>query len=326
MTESALLERMITAADPARTPRDAQPDAEALEMLERIVHGELTPRHDPRVGARWAAAAAAVVVACTTVFALTVPQGEAVAVTPAPLQFREAGSVHEIVNDAQQTLEAGGGPSQPERFVRAASWGISVDMDRRESEIVPQVSTLTWEPDLSGHMTIIAGEAYDPADAKSHTSAEVRSTDEVITDLTIAPGEFDTPIPDPPADTEEGVRAMMSALGTPADPSAGEVVLGFTSALEQWTLTNTQEAHVLDMLASAGGVTALGESTDRLGRPVTGLSLSSANGAANQVVLISRDTGRIVGLETTNLVDDGVFPVGAIVSYRLYDVTEEMVE
>jgi hypothetical protein len=40
-------------------------------------------------------------------------------------------------------------------------------------------------------------------------------------------------------------------------------------------------------------------------------------------VLVSLDTGRIVGVERTVLEADDVYPAGAIISYRMWDVSEE---
>jgi len=43
-------------------------------------------------------------------------------------------------------------------------------------------------------------------------------------------------------------------------------------------------------------------------------------------LLVSLDTGRIVGIERTVLKDDGVFPAGAVVDYRMWDIPEEVVQ
>ncbi|MFY9714321.1 MAG: hypothetical protein WAK00_12675 [Microbacterium sp.] len=326
MTDRALLDQMLMDADPARTPRDAKPDAEALAIRDRIISGEIKPKRDRAVGVRWATAIAAfVVVAGVAAFAAFSSQGQAVAGTPGPLTFTGSSTVEQIVDDAQLALASTPGPPEPLRFVRAASWGYSINMTMEESKIVPQLSTLSWEADQSGRMTIIEGEAYSPDDAAANVNAEVSSTGEVVTELIMEPGQFGSPIADPPGSSAEDMRAMLTALGVPVDPSAGELMRGISSAVNQWTLTNEQEGHLLDLVASTGGATALGETTDRLGRPVAGISVPSPNMAATEVILISRETGRIVGMETTSVKGDDVLPKGAIIAYRLWDMTDEMV-
>ena len=51
--------------------------------------------------------------------------------------------------------------------------------------------------------------------------------------------------------------------------------------------------------------------------------MTSADGAASDVVLLSADTGRIVGIERTNVREDDMLPAGAVIGYRLFDVPEE---
>lgn len=327
MTDRALLDQVLMDADPARTPRDAKPDAEALAIRDRIISGEIKPKRDRAVGVRWATAVAAfVVVAGVAAFAAFSSQGQAVAGTPDPLTFTGSSTVEQIVDDAQLALAATPGPPEPLRFVRSASWGYSINMTMEESKIVPQLSTLSWEADQSGRMTIIEGEPYNPDDAAANVKAEVSTTGEIVTELIMEPGQFGTPVVDPPGTSAEDMVAMLVAFGMPNDPSAGEVSRFISDAVDQWTLTNEQQGHLLDVLAVADGTTALGETTDRLGRPVAGISMPSANGAATEVLLISLETGRIVGMETTSLGgEDDMLPAGAIVAYRLWDVTEEMV-
>lgn len=326
MTESSVLERMLVEADPARTPRDARPDAAALIARDRIIRKSAAPRPRVPVAARWAtglASAAAVAVVAVTVL---VPHGGAVAGTPRPLDFDDGASVSEILDAAGADLSSSTGPAEATRSVTSATWAFHFDGDADESVVVPELSTLTWNPDLSGRMTIIAGEPYDPDDAAANAGAEVSSTGEVTSELVMEAGQFNTPVVHLPGDSREELLSALTAFGLPAEPTAFEVVSSATSILEQWTLTNTQEAQLLAVLAEAEGAQALGSGTDRLGRPVAGLRVRSADGAAADILLISRDTGRIVGVERTSLIDEGVIDAGAIISYRMWDVEKGLIE
>jgi hypothetical protein len=51
----------------------------------------------------------------------------------------------------------------------------------------------------------------------------------------------------------------------------------------------------------------------------------TADGAASDVVLLSLDTGRIIGVERTNLIANDLMAGGAIISYTMWDVDEDLV-
>jgi len=318
------LDRLLVAATPARTPIDAKPDAEAIAMLERIMATDPHPHRVRNRAIGWLAGTAAVVAAAVVGFSVLVPTGAAVAGTPQPLDFDGDSSVAQTIGDAQAALAAVPGPAEPTRSVRSATWSFNIDVDTASATITPQLVTLQWEADQSGRITIVDGAAYDPADASANQSAEIRSSGRVSMDLTMAPGEFATPVANAPGATRAELTAALSAFAMPADPTAWDVLLATSSLLEQWTLTNAQEAELLSILGDADGATALGATVDRLGRDVVGLRVVSSDGAASDVVLISADTGRIVGIERTALAADGVLPVGAVTGYRLFDVPEEV--
>lgn len=325
MTENAVLERILTDADPAATPRDATPDARALATRDRILRTNGAPRRRRARTLGWAGGLTAVAASTALAFAVFSPQGAAVAGTPSPLDFSGSNSVAQIVDDAGAALASSPGPTTPVRTVRTASWGFSVDVDSKTTTVVPQLSTLTWEPDGSGRMTIIAGVPYDPSDAVASNAAEVTSSGKVITDLVMEVGDFETPWTAVPGDARDDMVAMLRAFGMPENPTAFDVETAFTTALDQWTLTDAQHQELLLMLEESGGGDALGTTTDRLGRAVTGVRVSSPDGAVSDLVLVSRDTGRIVGVERTVLKADEVFPAGAIISYRMWDLDEEIV-
>lgn len=325
MTENAVLERMLSDADPAPTPRDAMPDATALATRDRILRTGAAPKRRRTRTIGWAGGLAAVAASTALAVAVFSPQGAAVAATPSPLDFNGANTIAQLVDDAGTALSHTAGPTVPSRTVRTASWGFQVDVDTKTTTVVPQLSTLTWEADGSGRMVIIAGVPYDPADAVASNAAEVTSSGEVVTDLVMAPGDFETPWTAVPGETREDMVAMLRAFGMPEEPTAFDVEMALASVLDQWTLTDTQHELLLHLLEEAGGGDALGTTNDRLGRPVTGVRVQSPDGAVSDLVLVSRDTGRIVGVERTVLKTDDVFPAGAIISYQMWDLDEETV-
>jgi hypothetical protein len=106
----------------------------------------------------------------------------------------------------------------------------------------------------------------------------------------------------------------------PENPTASDATMAIGALLEQWTLTNEQEAGLLAILGETTGLTALGTTTDRLGRPVAGMRVVTADGAASDVILLSTETGRIVGIERTNIIENEYMAAGIVIGYRLLDV------
>lgn len=324
MTDNAVLERMLSDADPAPTPRDAAPDARALATRDRILRTSTAPRRRRRRALGWASGLTAVAASTALAFAVFSPQGAAVAGMPSPLEFDGSVTVAQVVDGAEASLAESPGPGEPVRSVRTASWGFNVEVDSKTTTVVPQLSTLTWEPDGSGRATTIDGVPYDPSDAAASNAAEVTSSGRVVNDLVMAPGDFTTPWTAVPGEAHDDMVAMLRAFGMPDDPTAFDVETAFTSVLGQWTLTNAQHRELLLLLEEAGGGQALGTTTDRLGRPVDGIRVQSPDGAVSDVVLVSRDTGRIVGVERTVLIADELFAAGSIISYQMWDVEEDV--
>ncbi|GAA1122941.1 hypothetical protein GCM10009651_02210 [Microbacterium natoriense] len=322
LTDEELDRLLYAAGDRARTPIDAKPDAEALAMLDRIMATDPHPhRTRNRVvgwGSSLVAAAAAVAIGVSVVGS----GGAAVAGTPSPLQFEGSTTVTETIQNGQAALAASSGPAEPARTVRSANWSFNINGDTGAAKVVPQLTVLRWEADGSGLVTYVEGEPYDPSDAAANAGIEVVSSGKITRELVMAPGDFTTPVTAPPGTSKEEIEAALAAFGMPKDPSASQVLQAIESLLQQWTLTNAQESQLLGILADATGSTALGTSTDRLGRSVSGIRVPTDSGAASDVLLISTETGRIIGLERTVLVADDLLPAGAVLSYWVLDIGE----
>lgn len=115
--EDDALTRLLVEANPARTPKGADPDAAAIRMRERIVRtGQPTARRTKRrtVRVAWATALTATAAAGAVVFGLALPAGQAVAVTPAPLSFTDAGTTQQIVERSTALLAEDQGPAEPQ--------------------------------------------------------------------------------------------------------------------------------------------------------------------------------------------------------------------
>jgi hypothetical protein len=320
MISDERLDELLHAASPARTPLTAKPDAEAMAMLDRIMSTDPHPHRTRNRLVGFATAAAAVVAAVALGISMLTPSGQAIAGTPPPLTFEGDASVADTIATAQETLADAPGPDSPQRFVRSATWSLNINGDTGDTTVVPQLVTLEWEADQSGRVVVIDGEEYDPTDAAANASAQVSTGGKVSMDLKMKPGEFTTPVATPPGATRGELFGALRALGMPENPTASDATMAIGALLEQWTLTNEQEAGLLAILGETTGLTALGTTTDRLGRPVAGMRVVTADGAASDVILLSTETGRIVGIERTNIIENEYMAAGIVIGYRLLDV------
>lgn len=319
MPDNSSLEGMLRASSPARTAADAKPDAAALVARDRILKsGQPMRRRRRTIAIGWASGLALATASVVVAAVVVAPQTTARAGAPLS-SVALAPSVAAIVDQAQADLSTSSGPAEPQRFVRTASWNFSVDAGTGELRVFTQLSTISWEPDGSGHVILENSPEQDPADAEWYSQSGIPFSGEVE-EFPMLPGEFVTPVTDPPAESLAGMQDALRALEMPEDASAFEAVTTITTLLGQWTLTNAQHAALLRIIEDAGGAEAVPATHDRLGRAVNGLRVMSPDGAVSDVVYVAVDTGRIVGVERTVVKADSLLPAGAILGYQLWDV------
>lgn len=299
----------------------SRPDAAAIQMRDRITAPSVAPRRSFSVPRRVALAAMAAVVA--VLFAVisplwAVPQA-AVAVTPTPLHFSghwNARDVRRLVDHRASTVV-----TTATRRSHAVSWVLDVDQVAQRSMISPQVTTLTWNEDLSGRSIVAAGQPYWPDGVAPRPDApEPPAPGTILTDMSFPAGAFGSPQVAVPGGSEADVLAMLHAYGLPESYTAGELMEMILSAQLMWTLTDAQHTQLVHLLLATGDVRVLGESKDREGRRVVGLQAPVTGLGTVDTVLVSVSTGRIVGLESVAVKKNGLVPAGAVVSYRMWDV------
>lgn len=317
MPENSSLESMLRAASPARTAADATPSAASLLARDRIMRTD-PPRRRRTIAIGWASGLALVTASAIVAAFVMMPQTTARA-GAALSSSAPSPTVASVVEEASADLSASAGPTEPKRFVRTASWNFSVNAGTGELRVFTQLSTISWEADGSGHVVIVNSPEQDPADAEWYSQSQV-PTAGATEEFPMLPGEFLTPLTDPPGESSAAMRAALEALQMPRDASAFEVVTAITTLFGQWTLTNAQHGALLSILEEAGDVEVVPVTNDRLGRPVTGLRVLSPDGAVSDVLFVSGDTGRIVGLERNVVTGDELLPAGAIMGYQLWDL------
>lgn len=302
-----------------------------LEELMSPVPGQGSPRPLRRRSRKLLLTTmAAVLVLVVSVLGIThLGTGQAQALTPPPLVFERGDQeVGEIVTNAIRRLGNDSDGELPERRSTSLGWYAHVDMDADADEpvvIAPEVTELVWNEDLSGTQRIIAAEAYRADGTVDGSVAQAApSAGTVIWETHFEPGEFMVPSAVLPEESTTGMWRLLLSLGLPSDSAAaGDIMEFIDAAMGLWTLTDRQHAILFQMLLDAGDVEVLGTTVDRAGRHVVGLRAEPASfpGSA-RILLISAETGRMVGIETVRTTAEQPFKTGDVVSYRLWEVTD----
>lgn len=322
-------ERMLRAADPARTPAGAPLTLAQRALRDRITAGATrTPARAPRrslwIGIATPLAALAMLV---IVLVMIVPFGAAPAAAygPRPLEYREIPlSADEVLERAIAQLTADPAGGEAERRSRVTSWSLSYSPDavpEKQLVIEPFVQESSWNEDLSGSLRRWAG---TPFYADGPTDRIPRESEyepgQLIGEERFGPGEYSAVFPEL---LEIGVTGVIAQPGyLPPGAMAGDVTDLVESILMQWTLTDRDQADVLDLVGDYEGIDVLGSSVDRLGRDVIALEAAAvADPDTRVVLLLSADTGGIVAVEHVSRGTNPHLPVpdGTVLSYSLWE-------
>ncbi|WP_127819616.1 hypothetical protein [Microbacterium sp. CPCC 204701] len=333
------LARMLRALDPVDFATGPELDARRERIWSGIVEridAEPSERAGRRRRARmwWIAtlpAAAAAVVALIVVLVVD-PFG-----TPAPAAAEglpplvyEASdlSFEEHLARARDQLAQSPGPAEPVREATVVAWYSHTQMDGedRGTVISPEVVSTAWDETFAMHIRVTAGRPYVAGDDQPPTRADppkegtVLRDDEIPSEMNLMDGE--RPIPFLVAGSGvDFYRSYVAESIAMYGPGGGAEALRAVADLKNhWTLTNAQEADLLTVLEEYDGLETLGVAHDRAGRKAFGISARSATGMHDEVMLISTETGRILGSETIYLGDEPEFPIptGSVMSYQMW--------
>ncbi|WP_295791899.1 hypothetical protein [uncultured Microbacterium sp.] len=323
--------RAMRRLDPARTPVDAPIPLDAERRVREIVGRPRVGR--PRATARrrpllaWTSAAAAIVVILTIVTGvLWMPAPSASALTPTPLVYTSApADPAEAIDTARAQLARDDDGVVAERRSLSLGWYFSASPDGAEATVFRREWVdLRWNEDFSGSIVTTAAEATN-ADGDTVPAGEP-TPGTVVAESRYVQNQFRPLSPTPPTPSVDAMRELLrTSVGADGEMSAGDVINGARTLLGEWTLDDAQQSALLQVVAEAPGLRALGTTRDRIGREVIGLGgIPSLQTNADVTLLISADTGRIVGFESA-LVDantDLDLPPGSLTEYALWDVRD----
>jgi hypothetical protein len=317
------LDRLFRSASPAPTARFAPLTAREIAIRERIIHGTLESARPSRRLTGWAWTVAVASIAVIVVIAVNVlgDVRPAVALTPAPLQYSNAQPLNIVLTDMQQKLDLPDDVTQQPR-VRTVGWGWSIDIAEKRVEIIPQETTFEWSPETGSVSTVVAAESYWAGGERPEGIAESPyQPGDRISEVVTSAENLDIPagVKALTGSTREDLFAALAEFDVTPRSSSSELVVAIGQLLSYWTLTDDQHATLISIVVDAGEVTVLGETKDRLGRDVTGLRVSDDASDYQNTLLISRDTGRIVGWES-ELTKAMEFVPAGVVGYTLWDI------
>src|SRR5690606_26745779 len=157
----------------------------------------------------------ALVAVVAVVLALS-PVQTAVALTPTPLNFAPTGlSAQEVLQMSIDELSARDAQGEARRHTEQIGWYLHLDNPRTEAQtatISPEVTTVTWHPDQSGRVTIVAADSSQINGSTAGIPQDSVAPGTVLSDMEFQPGTFDAPTADPPPDTAEGMHAWLKAM------------------------------------------------------------------------------------------------------------------
>lgn len=249
------------------------------------------------------------------------------AMTPPGLEYESIQTGEEDFRDAIARLSTSGGPNKPLRMSRQLGWFSQIDMSASNNDpvlIAPEIIELSWNEDLSAVMTVTAADTYwaDGREEGEPASTGTREPGTVISESHFDANEFGVPSSSLPGDSPSDLHDLMVAMGLPtAEAGAGNLIETIDSLMGLWTLTNHQQAILLQMLVDAGDYDVLGTATDRAGRQVVGIRAEpSIFPGIARVILVSTETGRIVGSETERTIDEAPLAAGDVIAYKLWEI------
>lgn len=270
-----------------------------------------------------AAVVSAVIVLATTTFGHA---PEASAHGPHPLPFTPIDkSVTGVVAEAQNRLVSHH-TGQPQLLRRAetSGWYAQINGNAIESgltAILPEDRLVQWESDLSGSIVVTAGVPYTTDGTPIPDGAAPPG--EVLWSMEFAAGEFTPAEPSPPPTDPTLLREVIERQISGVElPGAADFISGFSELLGSWTLTDAHHAAFLEILREDAGAFVAGLTTDRANRPAIGIRATSHQKPwIDMIVLISTETGRVIGTEQiyTGLKNELPIPNGTVIAYTLWE-------
>ena len=301
------LARALRSLDPASTVVDDRTEQQIADDLRHIRAAPVarTTRRWPWIAAPSVAAAAAVIAIITGVWS-PIGGSESFAATPPLLTLNPTTATLGDVMDRAVSRLRSGDAAEAARHASFEGWYLQTDVEQRSSVVSPQEHRVEWNDDLSGTITITAGNSY-PADDTSPGPAPGTILQHEAYLAGQMPILFTTT--PPPA---SGMSAYLAQAMGGELPDASAYLAAIRVLQSEWTLSGDQRAALLEGLRGYAGVEVAGEVTDRLGRAGVALRIhSDASPHYDYLAIIGDDTGALIAIESIYLGGLQELPVAA---------------
>jgi hypothetical protein len=318
MSDDLDLERLMRAADPARTPADAPLTLRAEADLARITAGRESARPDIRRPwtRRWFAIPAVaflvlMIFAVVNVLPIDGQVDRAEAGTP-PILTPKGESVptgEAMAKAIRQLGEATRASDIPRRESEFQAWYVNTEVGapgESSSTVSPRNTEIHWKEDLSGSQLITVGRPFSAVDGTTEVPLEAAAGKEgdVVRDESFSRGRLVVSFRDPAPVDPVAMRDYLVENGGVVDATDPVELLDAVAELMNfWTLTPAQHSAILQMLSTMPGVESYGNVEDRLGRAGFAFRLTSPEPDAHfySLLVVDAETGRILSLETIYL-------------------------
>lgn len=241
--------------------------------------------------------AAALLIVIAFTLTMLQPTAPAQAATPEPLRTTAASEgAREIAEELSQVRAQA--TDTATRTIRLNEWSLhSYVNDKGEiesSDIEPQWRELTFHPDGTIRLRLVAGEPFAGQDTKALPEPGTVLEDTTYDDTN--PFELsDTYQNEPPTDPTLMGGYLARTLGV-EKPTTAEYFNAITGLLSNRPVTSAQEATVLKFIATLPDIKVDGSTTDRLDRP--GVVLRTQDGDYAHLLVLSPKTGKFLAAET----------------------------
>lgn len=330
-TRNRKLTKLLRRVDPLQGRPEAQPDTALMERIlseqplpASVDSGHTEPTRAARPRSRWITAG--IGLAMAAVLALVVSTAtwtpEAKAYSPPPL---EVTPIHlhtdEVIEQALAKLRTSDGPGQPMRESNSIGWYLQLDIKDNDlgdessasGSLSTQVRRLRWHEDGTGRERVTRGQPLSSGPGQSVVPDDGKQVGEVILNEKYRPGQFESVAPGMSSENPRVVMEQVKNSYQEEGRGPLQMMLNVESVLDEWVLTGTQTKILLEYFASAPGVRVLGNTIDREGRPAVGIYVE--NEKSRIILLLSRATGRIIGIEEVTRRALGNVPEGSVVEY-----------
>lgn len=298
--ELELLRRANPVPDDGPYFGDGPLDQRAESRLDRLLRQPLPTRRVPRARLLWGLAATGVVLATALAALVGGPNTQPALAAPRPLTVRADSTPVPLTRLAElaATAAADGSP-RLRKGTHVQSWSLSM-ADGKPPVTLPEERVVRWRADDSHTELVVATDPRRPGRpvlTDEGGDPRVVADGHVLSRATYPPSWSDAPPEAPPPHTPAALRGYLAetvrtgSLGTP------QLLDAVGELLDHWTLGARESAALVKVLADAKGLRAVGQVTDRLGRP--GQAYVYEGGGSRRMLILDPRTGTVLGLETT---------------------------